>query len=131
MLDSSSESLSRFVQQSLAEAKAPKRKNIGDAFALRGIAVCGGCDASLRSSISRGNGGQYHYYLCQTKACEHYGKSTKRDVLEGEVGAIIRQLQPTGAAVRLLTDMLRKAWDARHDQASDHPRRSWQQDSND
>ena len=42
--------------------KAPKRKNIGDAFALRGIAICGGCDVPLRSSISRGNGGHYHYY---------------------------------------------------------------------
>ncbi|MEL6171736.1 MAG: hypothetical protein AAFR02_06940, partial [Pseudomonadota bacterium] len=37
-------------------AKAPKRKNIGDAFALRGIAVCACCNVPLRSSITKGNG---------------------------------------------------------------------------
>ncbi len=68
-------------------AKAPKRKNIGDHFALRGIATCACCTVPLRSSITKGNGGQYHYYLCQTKGCDHYGKSIKRDKIEGEVGS--------------------------------------------
>lgn len=71
-------------------AYAPRRKNIGDEFALRGVAACASCGSALRSSFARGNGGRYAYYLCQQKGCEAYGKSTKRDVLEGEVGAIIR-----------------------------------------
>ncbi len=98
-------------------SKAPKRKNIGDAFVLRGIAVCGGCDVPLRSSISRGNGGQYHYYLCQTKACEHYGKSIKRDKIESEVGELIKALQPSPGLIALAKAMFRKAWDARYNQA--------------
>ena len=57
------------------KAKAPKRKNIGDDFALRGVAVCAGCNVPLRSSITKGNGGNYHYFLCQTKKCDHFGKS--------------------------------------------------------
>ena len=113
------ETFDKVQQRRTGTAKAPKRKNIGDAFALRGIAVCGGCDAPLRSSISRGNGGQYHYYLCQTKSCEHYGKSIKRDKIEGEVGELIKDLQPSPGLIALAKAMFRKAWDARHNQAKD------------
>lgn len=98
-------------------AKAPKRKNIGDAFALRGIVTCAGCNVPLRSSITKGNGGHYPYYLCQTKSCDHYGKSIKRDKVEGEVGELIKTLEPTESLVRLATAMFRTAWNTRRDQA--------------
>ncbi len=98
-------------------AKAPSRKNIGDAFALRGIVCCAGCDVPLRSSITKGNGGHYHYYLCQTKSCEAYGKSIKRDQVEGHVGEMIATLQPTPGLIALARAMFRKAWDARYEQA--------------
>ncbi|WP_187432190.1 hypothetical protein ROLI_013180 [Roseobacter fucihabitans] len=98
-------------------AKAPQRKNIGDAFALRGMVVCACCDVPLRSSITKGNGGSYPYYLCQTKSCDAYGKSIKRDVLEDEVGEIIKALQPTAGLIKLATAMFRHAWAARRDQA--------------
>ncbi|MGH1414828.1 MAG: recombinase family protein [Pelagimonas sp.] len=99
-------------------AYAPKRKNIGDEFALRGIAVCGGCNVPLRSSLARGKmGKRYPYYLCQTKTCDHYGKSIRRDVLEGEVGQLIKDLQPSPGLIALARAMFRKAWDARDAQA--------------
>ena len=72
--------------------KAPKRKNIGDDFALRGMVVCADCDVPLRSSFARGNGGQYPYYLCQTKSCDSYGKSIERDKVEGDVGVLLKEL---------------------------------------
>lgn len=98
-------------------ARAPRRKNIGDAFALRGIVACGGCNVPLRSSITKGNGGHYHYYLCQTKTCEHYGKSIKRDQIEGEVGELICELQPSRSLITLAASMFKTAWDARYQQA--------------
>ncbi|MEL6467117.1 MAG: zinc ribbon domain-containing protein, partial [Pseudomonadota bacterium] len=102
------------------KVKAPKRKNIGDEFALRGIAVCGGCDVPLRSSLARGKlGKRYPYYLCQTKTCDHYGKSIKRDTLEDEVGALIKDLQPSPGLIALARVMFRKAWDMRAAQAKD------------
>jgi len=113
------ETFDKVQERRKGAAYAPKRKNIGDDFALRGIAVCGGCNAPLRSSISRGNGGHYHYYLCQTKSCEHYGKSIKRDTLEGEVGELIKDLQPSKGLMALATAMFRKAWEARAAQAKD------------
>ena len=54
-------------------AKAPKRANICDDFALRGIVTCGGCDVPLRSSLSKGRSRYYAYCLCQAKTCDDYG----------------------------------------------------------
>ena len=103
-----------------SRAKAPKRANIGDHFALRGIAVCACCDAPLRSSFSKARNGTRHpYYLCQTKGCEVYGKSIRRDVLEADVGELIKQLEPAAGLSDLVTAMFRKAWDTRAAQAVD------------
>ncbi|WP_299879427.1 recombinase family protein [uncultured Sulfitobacter sp.] len=100
-------------------AKAPKRKNIGDAFALRGIAICACCDVPLRSSFSRGKLGKlYPYMLCQTKGCDAYGKSIKRDQIENDVGEIIKSLQPDQSVIRMMAKMFRHIWEARKDQAS-------------
>ncbi len=100
-------------------AKAPKRKNIGDAFALRGIAVCAGCNVPLRSSITKGNGGSYHYYLCQSKNCDHYGKSIKRDKIEGDVGDLIKSLQPSEGLMGAARAMFGHIWEAKEAQTKD------------
>ena len=109
----------RVQERRKGSAHAPKRKNIGEAFALRGIVACGGCNVPLRSSITRGNGGNYPYYLCQSKSCDHYGKSIKRDKLEGDVGELVKALHPTKGLIELATAMFRKAWDTRLEQAKD------------
>ncbi len=98
---------------------APRRANIGAEFALRGMVSCAGCGVPLRSSVTKGNGGHYHYYLCQTKACDHYGKSIKRDQIEGEVGVLIKSLQPTKGLMTLVAAMFRRAWDMRSEQAKE------------
>jgi len=103
-----------------SKAKAPKRANIGDEFALRGVAVCACCEAPLRSSFSKGRHGvRYPYYLCQTRECEANGKSIKRDVLEDDVGAIVKRLEPAEGLTTLVAAMFRKAWDVRQAQAAD------------
>lgn len=101
-------------------AKAPKRANIGNAFALRGIVACASCDAPMRSSFSKGrHGKRYPYYLCHTKGCEAYGKSIKRDVLEADVGEIIKALEPAPQLMSLAAAMFRYAWTARESQAGE------------
>jgi site-specific DNA recombinase len=98
-------------------AKFPMRRNIGDDFALRGIACCAGCNVPFRSSWSKGKYKQYAYYLCQTKSCDHYGKSIARDKIENDIGEVIRQLQPSHTLVNLITAMFKHAWDTRLEQA--------------
>lgn len=97
-------------------AKAPIRVNAGDQFALRGIAVRACCNAPFRSSFSKSRNGTRHLcYSCKSKSCEFFGKSIRREVLEEEVGTMIRQLEPTTGLVDLVTAMFRKAQNcARH-----------------
>ncbi|MBL4750139.1 MAG: hypothetical protein JKX71_06075 [Amylibacter sp.] len=38
---------------------------------------------------------RYPYYLCQTKACDSYGKSIPRDRLESTFGEIVKTLEPS------------------------------------
>lgn len=100
-------------------AKAPQRKNIGDDFVARGMVTCGDCGVPLRSSWAKGRSQSYAYYLCQTKKCESYGKSIKRDKLEGEIGAMIKTLQPTQVLITLAKAMFKHAWNQRSDQAQE------------
>jgi len=101
-------------------AKAPKRADIGDAFALRGIVACGCCGTPLRSYFATGrHGNRFPYYMCGKKGCEQYGKSTKRDRLEGDVGSLIKSLEPTPKLIRIAAAMFRIAWDARGAQADE------------
>ncbi|MCR5858260.1 recombinase family protein [Mesorhizobium sp. J428] len=100
-------------------SKAPLRKNIGDDFALRGMACCAGCGVPLRSSWSKGRNKPYAYYLCQTKSCESYGKSIPRDRLEGDVGKLIRGLEPTAKLFSLARAMFAVAWEQRRQQGSE------------
>ena len=86
---------------------------------MRGIAVCVGCNVPLRSSITKANGGSYHYYLCQTKGCDHYGKSIKRDKIEGDVDELIKSLQPTVGLMAAAKAMFRHIWEAKEAQAED------------
>ncbi len=97
--------------------RSPKRANVGDDFALRGVASCAGCSAKLRSSWSKGCRQRFAYYLCQTRSCTEYGKSIPRDKIEGQVGEIIKTLQPAPALIELAKSMFRSAWETRRQQA--------------
>ena len=99
-------------------AYAPRRQNIGDHFALRGVVACACCGVPFRSSFAKARNGTRHpYYLCQTKGCEVYGKSIRRDQLEGDIGEIIKTLEPTESLKTLATAMFRHLWEARRTQA--------------
>lgn len=98
-------------------AYAPARKNIGDDFACRGVVVCADCTKPLRSSWPKGKTKSYPYYLCQTPNCSQYGKSIPRDKLEGDIGDLIRSLQPTPGLLSVARAMFAAAWEQRRTQA--------------
>ncbi len=101
-----------------SKAMAPARKDIHLDFPLRGFVLCGGCEKPLRASWSKSRSGKLHpYYLCQTKSCDHYGKSIKQTHIEGEFDTLIRGLRPTVQLFQLVNAMIMNAWDQRIAQA--------------
>ncbi len=100
-------------------AKAPVRKSKAEDFSLRGMVVCGDCGVPLRSSWTKGRSKHYAYYLCQTKSCGSYGKSIARDKIEGDVGELVKSLQPTKGLMTLATEMFRDAWASQKDRAAE------------
>ncbi|WP_227271256.1 recombinase family protein [Roseobacter weihaiensis] len=107
------------VQRRIAEgARAPRRANIGDDFALRGYVCCDACEAPLRSCYTQGgSGGRYAYYLCHTKGCSEYGKSIRREQLEGEFETLLKSLRPAMPLYRIVRDMFWDAWEQRNAQS--------------
>lgn len=93
-------------------AVAPARKNIGEVFALRGFVLCGDCERPLYSCESRGRKGKrYPYYLCQTRDCDSYGKSIRRDDLEGDFEALLKSMSPSLEVIRTGKAMFTLAWE--------------------
>lgn len=61
-----------------------KKDRYNPLFPLRRTVSCAVCSGPFTGSTSRGTGGKYNYYHCGTKKCERYGKTVKKDILEGE-----------------------------------------------
>lgn len=99
------------VQARLQErAKVPARKDIAQDFPLRGFIVCDECKQSMTSCWSAGRTGKYAYYHCHTKGCPEYKKSIRREILENDFEAMLRELKPTPELFGLLKVTLEMAW---------------------
>jgi site-specific DNA recombinase len=102
------------IQQRLnAAAYVPTRKNLDESFPLRGFVSCAGCGAPLTASWSQGRNAQYAYYYCFTKGCEHRSKSIRKEVIEGEFAALVRQLAPSRELFETAVKMFQVLWDGR------------------
>ena len=113
------EMFEKIQQRRSGKPKAAARKNLNEDFPLRGFVLCDDCQKPLTARWSKGRLNKYPYYLCQTKTCESYGKSIPRDKLEGEVGDIIKSLQPNQTLFGLVKKMFEQAWNQRLVQAED------------
>ncbi len=98
-------------------AKAPARKNLNEDFPMRGFVLCNDCQNPLTSCWSKGKRKQYPYYLCDTRGCDSYRKSIRREVIEGEFADIVRSLQPARDLIELARTMFKQAWNQRTAQA--------------
>lgn len=92
---------------------APSKASLGKDFALRGFVTCGDCDTPLYSCWSKGRTKCYPYYLCQTKGCQSYGKSIRRDAIEGDFETLLQSMEPAPVLIDLVRTMMRDIWDQR------------------
>lgn len=91
--------------------KTPARADLNQDFPLRGFVACADCGYPLTACWSKGSHGRYPYYLCPKKGCVSYGKSIRREALEGAFEEVLKDLQPTPQLFAVATDMFRDLWD--------------------
>lgn len=92
------------------QCKAPARCDIRFDFPLRGAVCCDDCNQPLTASWSTGRSSRYAYYLCSHKGCASYGKSIRREIIEGEFEQLLKNMQPTPALFRVAVVMFEKLW---------------------
>ena len=94
-------------------AKVPARKNLNEDFPLRGFITCGCCGTPLTACWSKGRYRRYPYYLCPTRGCEMYGKSIRREKIEGEFEELLKSLEPTDDLYAIAQKMFAALWEQR------------------
>ena len=87
-------------------------------FPLRGFVECGDCGRPLTSCFSKSAAGVQHpYYRCYHRPCEGYGKSIRRDHLEGEFETMLKAMQPSTPMFEIAKAMFKDAWSQRTEQS--------------
>ena len=110
----------RKIQDRLAGgAYAPRQRNMNEDFPLRGYVLCDDCGTPLTACWSKGQYRRHPYYLCPKRGCASYGKSIRRDVIEGEFETLLRSMTPSQALFSIASKMFRKLWDRRMAQMED------------
>ena len=111
------ETFGRIQERLAGVGRLPKRQNLNADFPLRGFVLCADCETPLTACWSTGNTARHPYYLCPRRGCVSYGKSTRRDTIEGEFATLLRSVQPTEGLFRVATAMFQDLWANRLDQA--------------
>ena len=93
--------------------KAPVRKDLNADFPLRGFVTCSGCGKPMTASWASGRSRKYPYYDCHTKGCPQHRKSIRKEVVEGDFEALLKQLTPSPALFGLARNMFQDIWDDR------------------
>ena len=102
------------IQERLAGiGRAPMRKNLNEDFPLRGFVLCADCETPLTACWSKGADRHHPYYLCPKRGCASYGKSIRRDKIEGEFEAMLRTVQPSEQLFRVCCKMFKRWWERR------------------
>ena len=95
----------------------PARKDIKADFPLRGAVACSCCATPLTAAWCKGKYKKYPYYFCRTKGCQAYGKTIRRDKIEGEFKELLSKLQPTKGLFQIAAAMFKDSWRMHSEQA--------------
>ena len=89
----------------------PVRQTINPAFPLRGFICCADCSVPYKASFSRGRSNTYGYYVCQTKSCDSYGRSVRKEKLEKEFDDLLQTVRPDETLVRIASRLFKSVWE--------------------
>jgi DNA invertase Pin-like site-specific DNA recombinase len=112
------------ITEGRIQVTGPRQRARPD-FPLKGLVRCEACGRPLTASLSKGRNGYYAYYHCW-RQCRAV-KITKAK-LEGLFVDELKQLQPTAGYMRLVKELVLRAWQERKAEvgreASDTERRA-------
>ena len=111
------ETFEKMQERRASKAVAPARKDIHEDFPLRNFVSCRCCGNPLTAGWSKGKYKKYPYYLCQNKDCEDYGKSIRRDDIEGDFADLLKSMRPAAPLFDLIKAMFFDAWNQREQHA--------------
>jgi len=106
----SMETYTRIQKRLEAKAYVTDRKDARADFPLRGSVFCADCGGVYTCAWSRGRDRKYAYYSCRTKGCVSYGKSIKREDMEGDFLRLLSASTPTPALYNLFKRIFQKHW---------------------
>ena len=95
------------------------RKDNSADFPLRGFVECGDCGKPLTSCWAKGKKQRHAYYHCFNRDCSMYGKSIRRDQIEGDFADLLRQMRPSQNLFVLSHKIMRSLWQRRVDAADE------------
>lgn len=95
------------------QVTAPFRKDVNRDFPLRNFVTCSCCEAPMTAGWTKGRNKYYGYYLCQTKGCDLYGKSIKKEQIESEFEELLKGLTPPKPLFDVARAMFKELWDER------------------
>lgn len=103
------------IQEKLAQKPSMPhdRRDMASDFPLRGFILCSECRKPYTASWSKGRTTRVGYYRCNHKSCCLYGKSVRREVLEGQFMDLLRFVQPRPEILELVRIALLDLWNAR------------------
>ncbi|NVK34266.1 MAG: recombinase family protein, partial [Rhodobacteraceae bacterium] len=113
----SSQTYKRIQERLKGGFYAPRQSDLKEDFPLRGHVVCSDCGTPLTACWSKGSNKKYPYYLCPKRGCDSYGKSIRRDKIEGEFEALIGQATPSDALFKVGKSMFKELWEYQGAQA--------------
>ncbi len=97
--------------------RAPTRSDLAQDFPLRGFVLCHDCGTPLTGCWSTGKTARHPYYLCRKPGCASYGKSIRRNLIEGEFAELVRTAQPSPTLFMAASKMFAELWNNRLTQA--------------
>jgi len=64
----------------------------------------------MTANWTKGRNSRYPYYVCRHRDCDRFGKSVKRDTVEGAFEAMLTKLTPRPELLSLFSKIFRKRW---------------------
>ena len=104
------ETFQRNQERFFGKPFAPARSDVHIDFPLRGALACGCCSHPMTANWTKGRNASYPYYVCRHRGCERFGKSVKREVVEGAYETILAQLVPGKEMFDVFSTLFRKRW---------------------